>query len=151
MANFGQLDFSVSLKPTSAFPLDARCYFTTIEDARTAARQAKSVGSTDSIYHYGELLMVHNTETNNVSWFMINQNNTLTKMLFDFDIPEDFSIFVEKSYVDSEIQEVNARIDGLEVGGVDVTDSMTQGDMRPITSNAVYNVVGNIRTLLSEI
>ena len=33
MAEFGKLNFSVSFNPTSAFPLDARCYFETLTAA----------------------------------------------------------------------------------------------------------------------
>lgn len=56
--SFGKLNFSTSLKPTSAFPLDARTYFDSLEKAQLAASSAKPVGSTESIYYIGQTLTV---------------------------------------------------------------------------------------------
>jgi hypothetical protein len=58
MADYGKLNFSVALAPTSAFPLDARLVFKTYEEALAAARTAGPVGSTDTIYHYGMMFTV---------------------------------------------------------------------------------------------
>lgn len=55
---FGKLDFAVSFNPTTAFPLDARYYFTSYEEAEKAALSAKEVGSSDSVYYYGEIVVV---------------------------------------------------------------------------------------------
>lgn len=55
---FGKLDFAVSFNPTTAFPLDARYYFTSYEEAEKAALSAKEVGSSESIYYYGEIIVV---------------------------------------------------------------------------------------------
>ena len=38
--NFGKLNFSTSFNPTSAFPLDARCYFENLASAQAAAATA---------------------------------------------------------------------------------------------------------------
>lgn len=62
MADFGKLNFSTSFKPTSAFPLDARCYFegdNAYAQAAAAAASAGEVGSTNTIYHYGMKLLVN--------------------------------------------------------------------------------------------
>ena len=75
MADFGKLNFSTSLKPTSAFPLDARCYFTSLELAKTAAACAEEVGSTNTLYYYGMKLCVDDGET--VKWYTIQRDNTL--------------------------------------------------------------------------
>lgn len=37
MADFGTLNFAVAFNPQTAFPLDARYYFSTLADATTAA------------------------------------------------------------------------------------------------------------------
>jgi hypothetical protein len=40
MADFGKLDFSVSFRPQSAFPLDARSYFESYDSALEKAATA---------------------------------------------------------------------------------------------------------------
>lgn len=75
MANFGKLDFNISLKPTSAFPLDARCYFESYSDALAAAETAEEAGSTNTIYYYGQkLVVVTGTEA---TWYTIQPDKTL--------------------------------------------------------------------------
>lgn len=77
MANFGKLDFNISLKPTSAFPLDARCYFESKADADAAAATAEEAGSTNTIYYYGQKLVV--VESGVATWYTIQPNKTLKK------------------------------------------------------------------------
>lgn len=78
MADFGKLNFSTSFKPTSAFPLDGRSYFegdTALEDAMAAAKLAEDVGSTNTIYHYGQKLLVNQNGV--YTWYEITTENTL--------------------------------------------------------------------------
>ena len=75
MSDFGKLNYSVSLKPTSAFPLDARCYFDSLVKAEAAAATAEEVGSTNTIYYYGQKLVV--VENNVATWYTIQPNKTL--------------------------------------------------------------------------
>lgn len=75
MADFGKLNFSVSFNPTSAFPLDARCYFTDYASAEAAAATAEEAGSTNTVYYYGMRLLVDDGET--VTWYTIQRDNTL--------------------------------------------------------------------------
>lgn len=77
MANFGKLDFNISLKPTSAFPLDARCYFESKADADAAAATAEEAGSTNTIYYYGQKLVV--VENGAATWYTIQPDKTLKK------------------------------------------------------------------------
>ena len=58
MADFGKLNFAVAFNPQTAFPLDARYYFDTLEAATTAAQSAVEVGSSDGTYFIGENLVV---------------------------------------------------------------------------------------------
>ena len=58
MADFGKLNFAVSFNPQTAFPLDARYYFSSLEDAQAAAASAVEVGSSDGTYFYGENVCV---------------------------------------------------------------------------------------------
>ena len=75
MADFGKLNYSVSLKPTSAFPLDARCYFESLADAESAAAKAEEAGSTNTIYYYGQKLVV--VEGGVATWYTIQPDKTL--------------------------------------------------------------------------
>lgn len=75
MADFGKLNFSVALNPTSAFPLDARCYFESLEAAQAAAAKAEEAGSTNTIYYYGQKLVV--VANGVATWYTIQPDNTL--------------------------------------------------------------------------
>lgn len=75
MADFGKLDFSTSLVPTSAFPLDGRSYFSSKAEADAAAAIAGEVGSTTSKYYYGQKLLV--SENSVDTWYVITRENTL--------------------------------------------------------------------------
>lgn len=57
---FGKLNFAVGFNRTSAFPLDANSYFEDYDDAVAAAASACEVGSSDSAYYIGQLLIVRN-------------------------------------------------------------------------------------------
>lgn len=58
MADFGKLNFAVSFNPQTAFPLDARYYFSSPSAAEAAAATAVEVGSSDGTYFYGENVCV---------------------------------------------------------------------------------------------
>ena len=69
------LNFSLSFKPTSAFPLDARSMFGSYAAALAAAASAQEAGSSDSIYYIGEQLTV--VENDVVSTYLIQADHTL--------------------------------------------------------------------------
>lgn len=73
MANFGKLNFSTSFNPTSAFPIDARCYFTSLAEAEAAAATAENVGSTNTVYYFGMKILV--SENNKNTWYEIKQDS----------------------------------------------------------------------------
>lgn len=73
--DFGKLNFSTAFNPTSAFPLDARCYFTSLEAAQAAAAKAEPVGSTNTVYYYGQKILVYENDT--VTWYTIQPGGTL--------------------------------------------------------------------------
>lgn len=58
MAEFGKLNFAVSFNPQTAFPLDARSYFDSLEAAKAAAASAAEVGSSTSTYYFGQTIVV---------------------------------------------------------------------------------------------
>lgn len=76
--DFGKLNFAVGFNRTSAFPLDANSYFETYDDAVAAAAGAAVVGSADSAYYIGQLLIVKD-DTVGVGLYQINAGKTLTK------------------------------------------------------------------------
>ena len=69
------LNFSVSFKPTSAFPLDARSMFGSYAAAKAAAESAVEAGSSESIYYIGQQLTVF--ENDIVSTYLIQPDKTL--------------------------------------------------------------------------
>lgn len=75
MGEFGTLNFSVGFKKTSAFPLDADGYFTSLEDAQQAASTAVEPGSADSVYYIGQTLTV--VEGENSTQYIIQPDKTL--------------------------------------------------------------------------
>lgn len=85
---FGKLAFSTSFNPTSAFPLDARSYFESYDKAEAAAKSAAVAGSDESIYYYGQTLVVF--ENNLATFYIIQPNeiNPLTPLGTYFTINE---------------------------------------------------------------
>lgn len=75
MSEFGKLNFSTAFNPTSAFPLDARCYFTSLEAANAAAATAEEVGSTNTVYYFGMKVMVDDGTT--ATWYTIQRPGVL--------------------------------------------------------------------------
>lgn len=75
---FGKLNFAVGFNRTSAFPLDANSYFESYDAAVTAAAGAAEVGSSDSAYYVGQLIIVKDT-TKGVGLYQIGADKTLVK------------------------------------------------------------------------
>ena len=76
--NFGKLNFAVGFNRTSAFPLDANSYFENYNAAVAAAAGAAEVGSADSAYYVGQLIIVKDT-TKGVGLYQIGADKTLVK------------------------------------------------------------------------
>ena len=76
--NFGKLNFAVGFNRTSAFPLDANSYFESYNDAVAAAAGAAEVGSADSAYYIGQLIIVKDT-AKGVGLYQIGADRTLVK------------------------------------------------------------------------
>ena len=80
--DFGKLNFAVGFNRTSAFPLDANSYFENYADALAAASGAAEVGSSDSAYYIGQILIVNDkSETDNkgLGLYQITASKTLVK------------------------------------------------------------------------
>lgn len=138
MADFGKLNFSVSFNPTSAFPLDARCYFESLKEAEAAAATAKSVGDSTTVYYYGQKLLV--VENGVATWYTIQPDNTLLAegtgsgtVVGDIKIGNGL-----KRTADGTIE-------------VDTATAAEADNTKPITSAAVATQLGNIEVLLKTI
>ena len=75
---FGKLNFAVGFNRTSAFPLDANSYFENYDAAVTAAAGAAEVGSSDSAYYVGQLIIVKDT-AKGVGLYQISASKELVK------------------------------------------------------------------------
>lgn len=75
MADFGKLNFAVAFNPQTAFPLDARYYFSTLSAAEAAAAAAVEVGSSQGTYFFGENLCV--VSESSADLYIIQPNKTL--------------------------------------------------------------------------
>ncbi len=77
MGDFGKVNRSISFDRTSAFPLDAKSFFTSKLAAELAASQAVEVGSSDSCYYYGQTLVV--LEKDKATLYIIQPDGTLSE------------------------------------------------------------------------
>lgn len=73
--DFAKLDFAVSFNPATAFPLDARSYFESLEAAQNAASTAVPAGSSDGVYYFGQTLSV--VEDGIAQFYIIQPDKTL--------------------------------------------------------------------------
>lgn len=141
MADFGKLNFSVAFNPTSAFPLDARCYFNSLALAKAAAATAEEVGSTNTVYHYGMMLLVDDGTT--AKWYMIQRDRTLL---------DPTTINNSNSGGGTNFTTDNTLTFGEDgVLRVNTTNDMAADNTLPITSAGVFTQVGNIEVLLNTI
>lgn len=91
--NFGKLDFAVSFNRQTAFPLDAKSYFESLESANAAAATAQEAGSSDSAYYYGQQVAV--VENSVATLYVIQPDKTLKEVGGKVAINEN--VFVKDS------------------------------------------------------
>ena len=110
MGDFGKLDFAVALNPKTAFPIDARCYFTSLALAEAAAATAEEAGSTNTIYYYGMKLLVD--DGTGVKWYTIQRDRTLREdVLFVALTQAEYDARVEAGTIDDTIPYLIVRDD----------------------------------------
>ena len=100
--DFGKLNFAVGFNRTSAFPLDANSYFESYSAAQTAAAGAATVGSSDSAYYIGQLIIVN--ESGKFGLYQIGADKTLVK----------FGQASSAEDLKSQLDALAARVDGLD-------------------------------------
>lgn len=60
--SFGKLNFALGFNRTNAFPLDANSYFEDYAEAVAAAQTAAAVGSSDSAFYIGQIIIINDTK-----------------------------------------------------------------------------------------
>lgn len=75
---FGTLDFAVAFNRQTAFPLDAKSYFESLELAQTAAASAQEAGSSETTYYYGQTIAV--VENSKATLYVIQPDKTLKEV-----------------------------------------------------------------------
>jgi len=108
--NFGKGNRSVAFNPTSAFPLDARSYFESYEAAVNAAALAREAGSSESVYYYGQTLVV--VENGKATLYVIQPDNSLAPIAGE---AQDEFVLV----VDDKAFAVDAETGELKLKGLD--------------------------------
>ena len=75
---FGTLDFAVAFNRQTAFPLDAKSYFESLEAAQAAAASAQEAGSSETTYYYGQTIAV--VENGKATLYVIQPDKTLKEV-----------------------------------------------------------------------
>lgn len=76
--NFGTLDFAVAFNRQTAFPLDAKSYFESLELATAAAASAQEAGSSETTYYYGQTIAV--VADSKATLYVIQPDKTLKEV-----------------------------------------------------------------------
>ena len=91
--NFGTLDFAVAFNRQTAFPLDAKSYFESLELANAAAASAQEAGSSETTYYYGQTIAV--VADSKATLYVIQPDKTLKEVGGNIAINEN--VFVKGS------------------------------------------------------
>lgn len=76
--DFGVLDFAVGINRLTAFPLDPKSYFESYDAAVAAAATAEPAGSTNTVYYYGNPVVV--VENGKAKIYQIQPDKTLSSV-----------------------------------------------------------------------
>lgn len=85
--DFGKLDFAVAFNRQTAFPLDAKSYFESLESAQAAAQSADAAGSKTTTYYFGQQIAV--VESGVATLYIIQPNKTLKEVGGKIDVNEN--------------------------------------------------------------
>ena len=75
---FGTLDFAVAFNRQTAFPLDAKSYFESLELATAAAASAQEAGSSETTYYFGQTIAV--VEGGKATLYVIQPDKSLKEV-----------------------------------------------------------------------
>lgn len=87
---FGTLDFAVAFSRQTAFPLDAKSYFESLELAQAAAATAQEAGSSETVYYFGQTIAV--VENSKATLYVIQPDKTLKEVGGNIAINENVFI-----------------------------------------------------------
>ena len=153
--DFGKINRSAAFNPTTAFPLDARCYFESYDLAVAAAASAKPAGDTTTTYYHGLTLVV--VENNIATLYVIQPDGTLAETGGKIEINTKAFEFVE---VDGE-QVLNLKGFSSAVAGAQAVigangeltwvkpDTTTVEGLQTLVST-LEQAVGNLTTEIGE-
>lgn len=144
MAEFGKLNFAVAFAPQTAFPLDARYYFTSLAAAEAAAASSVEVGSSTGTYFYGENVVVV-TETS-ATLYLIQPDKTL-KEVGSIPVGDGKSIEIVDGQV--AIKGFESAENGAQLTkGADGSLQWVKPDTTTVESNrvAIETLTGNVYT-----
>ena len=160
--DFGKLNFSVSFNPTSAFPIDARGYFESLDDAVNAAKTAEFAGSTNTKYFFGQNISV--VENDKANLYIIQPDGTLGEVggkvdvsdnIFSYNINNQLELlgFAEASSGAQLVKGVDGRIswvtpDATTVEGLTTAVSTLRTDVDNLTANTYTKT--QVDTLIAD-
>lgn len=159
--NFGKLNFAVGFNRTSAFPLDANSYFEDYASAETAASGAAEVGSSDSAYYIGQVIIVKDT-TKGVGLYQIGADKKLVKFgqaSSEADLAEKISALETRATtIEGKLilatteadgfmsKEDKAKLDGIAEGAtkVIVDAELTDDGVNPVQGKAIKAAIAQV-------
>ena len=84
--DYGKMEFAVSFKPITAFPLDSRSYYESLAAAEAAAATAVEAGSDQGTIYFGQTLVV--VENGAAQMLQVQPNGTLSEIGGKIEIDE---------------------------------------------------------------
>ena len=135
--DFGKLNFAVGFNRTSAFPLDANSYFDSYTDAVAAAASATVVGSSDSAYYIGQLIIVN--ESGHFGLYQISATKTLVK----------FGQASSEADLQSQLNALAERVNGLDTSKAGWVDG-TAPEASAGGSLVVFDASGGIKDYVKQ-
>ena len=123
--DFGKLNFSTSFNPTSAFPIDARSYFESLEKAQEAAATAEAAGSSNTTYYFGQILTVN--EGGVVAAYQITNAKALQKL----------ASTTSSGDLAGDVAELQSKVGALETSVTNITNGTT------VVGKATADAAGN--------
>lgn len=123
--DFGKLNFSTSFNPTSAFPIDARSYFESLEAAQEAAATAEAAGSSNTVYYFGQILTVN--EGGAVAAYQITNAKALQKL----------ASTTSSGDLAGDVAELQSKVGALETSVTNITNGTT------VVGKATADAAGN--------
>lgn len=130
--DFGKLNFSTSFNPTSAFPIDARSYFESLEAAQAAAATAEAAGSSNTTYYFGQILTVN--EGGAVAAYQITNAKALQKLA---STTSSGDLAGDVAELQSKVGALETAMDTAEADIADIKDGTT------IVGKATADAAGN--------